>query len=154
VSIASTSDEAIQKVERLRSVAFTDVQICDIALCTAFRCFVSRFFDAVGAGPEPAFVDADANFRRAMTVGNLRAIQQLALNRRPDRLDECPLGDMHEVDTSRHFEQLAGEVAAHGRDLRARRVRRERRSRAGAARSNGVVCANFTSPRQYPPWRS
>jgi hypothetical protein len=80
------------------------VQICDIALCTAFRCFVSRFFDAVGAGPEPAFVDADANFRRAMTVGNLRALQQLALNGRPDRLDECPLGHMHEVDTSRHFQ--------------------------------------------------
>jgi uncharacterized peroxidase-related enzyme len=53
----------------LRSVGFTDVQICDIALCTAFRCFVSRFFDAVGAGPEPVFIDTDTNFRRAMTVG-------------------------------------------------------------------------------------
>ena len=58
-----------ERIERLRSVGFTDVQICDIALCAAFRCFVSRFFDAVGAGPEPAFVDADANFRSAMTVG-------------------------------------------------------------------------------------
>jgi len=58
-----------EHIERLRSVGFTDVQICDIALCAAFRCFVSRFFDAVGAGPEPAFVDADANFRSAMTVG-------------------------------------------------------------------------------------
>jgi uncharacterized peroxidase-related enzyme len=56
-------------IERLRLVGFTDVQICDIALCAAFRCFVSRFFDAVGAGPEPAFLDGDANFRRAMTVG-------------------------------------------------------------------------------------
>ena len=58
-----------QDIARLRSVGFTDVQICDIALCTAFRCFVSRFFDAVGAGPEPVFIDADADFRRAMTVG-------------------------------------------------------------------------------------
>ena len=56
-------------IERLRSVGFTDVQICDIALCAAFRCFVSRFFDAVGAGPEAAFVDTDVDFRRAMTVG-------------------------------------------------------------------------------------
>ena len=58
-----------EDIGRLRSVGFTDVQICDIALCAAFRCFVSRFFDAVGAGPEPAFIDADANFRSAMTVG-------------------------------------------------------------------------------------
>ena len=41
-----------EHIDRLRSVGFTDVQICDIALCAAFRCFVSRFFDAVGAGPE------------------------------------------------------------------------------------------------------
>jgi uncharacterized peroxidase-related enzyme len=57
------------QVERLRSVGFSDVQICDIALCASFRCFVSRFFDAVGAGPEPVFIDPDADFRRAMTVG-------------------------------------------------------------------------------------
>jgi uncharacterized peroxidase-related enzyme len=58
-----------EHIARLKSVGFTDVQICDIALCASFRCFVSRFFDAVGAGPEPAFIDTDADFRRAMTVG-------------------------------------------------------------------------------------
>jgi uncharacterized peroxidase-related enzyme len=58
-----------EQIERLRSVGFTDVQICDIALCAAFRAFVARFFDATGAGPEPAFVDTDADFRSAMTVG-------------------------------------------------------------------------------------
>lgn len=56
-------------IDRLRAVGFTDRQICDIALCAAFRCFVSRFFDAVGAGPEAAFVDLDEEFRAAMTVG-------------------------------------------------------------------------------------
>ncbi|MBX9588895.1 MAG: hypothetical protein K2X43_06305 [Hyphomonadaceae bacterium] len=56
-------------IERLRSAGFTDVEICDIALCAAFRCFVARFFDAVGAGPEPAYVDPDEDFRGAMTVG-------------------------------------------------------------------------------------
>ena len=56
-------------IDRLRSVGFTDRQICDIALCAAFRCFVSRFFDAVGAGPEAAFIDDDEEFRTAMTVG-------------------------------------------------------------------------------------
>ena len=56
-------------VDRLRSVGFTDQQICDVALCASFRCFVSRFFDAMGAGPEEAFLDESEEFRQAMTVG-------------------------------------------------------------------------------------
>lgn len=56
-------------IERLRQVGFSDVEISDIALCASFRCFVSRFFDATGAGPEPAFIDPDPQFRAAMTVG-------------------------------------------------------------------------------------
>jgi uncharacterized peroxidase-related enzyme len=56
-------------IDRLRSVGFTDPQICDVALCASFRSFVSRFFDAVGAGPEAAFIDGDDDFRSAMTVG-------------------------------------------------------------------------------------
>ncbi|MEH2533806.1 putative peroxidase-related enzyme [Bradyrhizobium sp. AZCC 1588] len=69
-TVASDASRVTAKdIERLRAVGFTDVQICDIALCAAFRCFVARFFDAVGAGPEPAFIDADADFRKAMTVG-------------------------------------------------------------------------------------
>ncbi len=56
-------------IHGLRSAGYTDQQICDIALCAAFRCFVSRFFDAVGAGPEAAFIDDDAEFRTAITVG-------------------------------------------------------------------------------------
>jgi uncharacterized peroxidase-related enzyme len=58
-----------EDIARLRAAGFSDIQICDIALCASFRCFVGRFFDAVGAGPEPAFVDADADFRDAMSVG-------------------------------------------------------------------------------------
>ena len=56
-------------IDRLRAAGFTDQQICDIALCASFRCFVSRFFDAVGAGPEPVYIDSDDEFRAAMTVG-------------------------------------------------------------------------------------
>jgi uncharacterized peroxidase-related enzyme len=56
-------------IDRLRKVGFSDPQISDIALCAAFRNFVSRFFDAMGAGTEAAFLDADENFRTAMTVG-------------------------------------------------------------------------------------
>jgi uncharacterized peroxidase-related enzyme len=56
-------------ITRLRSTGFSDQQICDIALCASFRCFVSRFFDATGAGPEAVYIDSDQEFRAAMTVG-------------------------------------------------------------------------------------
>jgi uncharacterized peroxidase-related enzyme len=56
-------------IGRLHEAGFSDPQICDIALCAAFRCMVSRFFDATGAGPEAAFIDGDEEFRTAMTVG-------------------------------------------------------------------------------------
>ena len=56
-------------VDQVRAAGFTDHEICDIAFCAAFRCFISRFFDAMGAGIEPAFIDADTTFRKAMTVG-------------------------------------------------------------------------------------
>lgn len=56
-------------IEALRAVGFTDVEISDIALCASFRSFISRFFDATGATPEPIFFDADPYFRDAMTVG-------------------------------------------------------------------------------------
>jgi len=56
-------------IAALREVGFSDVQICDIALCASFRCFVSRFFDATGATPEASFLDPDEDFRSAMTVG-------------------------------------------------------------------------------------
>lgn len=56
-------------VDKVRDAGFTDHEICDIALCAAFRCFISRFFDATGAKPEPAYIDSDETFRQAMTVG-------------------------------------------------------------------------------------
>ncbi len=56
-------------IDRLRLAGFTDRQICDIALCASFRCFVSRYFDAVGAEPESVFIDDDTEFRDALTVG-------------------------------------------------------------------------------------
>jgi len=56
-------------IDHLRLVGFTDQQISDIALCAAFRCFISRFFDATGAGPEPVYIDSDESFRSALTVG-------------------------------------------------------------------------------------
>jgi uncharacterized peroxidase-related enzyme len=56
-------------IDALREVGFSDVEISDIALCASIRSFVSRFFDATGATPEPVFFDDDLEFREAMTVG-------------------------------------------------------------------------------------
>lgn len=68
--IARNASEVTQgDIERLRQTGFSDQQICDIALCASFRCFVARFFDATGAGPEAVFFDGDEDFRTAMTVG-------------------------------------------------------------------------------------
>jgi alkylhydroperoxidase family enzyme len=68
--VAARAPEITQAdIDRLRAVGFTDPQICDIALCASFRCFVARFFDATGAGPEEAFIDKDESFRAPLTVG-------------------------------------------------------------------------------------
>ena len=65
----NASQVASDDIDRLRAAGFSDQQICDIALCAAWRCFVARFFDATGAAPEPVFFDGDEEFRSAMTVG-------------------------------------------------------------------------------------
>ena len=67
----NASDISQSDIDRLRAVGFSDQQICDIALCAAFRCFVSRFFDAVGAAAEAPFIDSDEEFRTTMTVGKM-----------------------------------------------------------------------------------
>lgn len=68
--VARNASEIVQTdIDALRAAGFTDVEISDIALCASIRAFVSRFFDAVGAAPEPVFLDPDQEFRVAMTVG-------------------------------------------------------------------------------------
>jgi uncharacterized peroxidase-related enzyme len=56
-------------VERLRQVGFSDAQIYDIALCASLRSFMSRFYDAVGAMPDPEYQALDPAFREPLTVG-------------------------------------------------------------------------------------
>jgi uncharacterized peroxidase-related enzyme len=66
----------IKDIDALRAVGFNDVEIAEIAYCSAFRCFLSRYFDAVGATPEPIFFNEDAEFRAAMTVGKPLPVQE------------------------------------------------------------------------------
>ncbi len=56
-------------IDALRKHGFSDPQIADIALCASLRCFMSRYFEATGAGPEAKFIDADETAREALTVG-------------------------------------------------------------------------------------
>ena len=58
-----------QDIEALRAAGFSDVEISDIALCASLRCFMARFFDATGAGPEAAFIDEDRDFREVLAIG-------------------------------------------------------------------------------------
>lgn len=68
--IAINASKIVQAdIDGLRAAGFSDQQICDIALCASFRCFVGRFFDALGAGPEAAFIDSDEAFRSQLAVG-------------------------------------------------------------------------------------
>ena len=56
-------------IAALRKHGFSDREIADIAFCASYRCFMSRYFDAVGAMPESSWLDPDPEFRAAMTVG-------------------------------------------------------------------------------------
>ncbi|WP_203135266.1 carboxymuconolactone decarboxylase family protein [Microbacterium sp. JZ31] len=56
-------------IDRLRAVGFSDLNIADIAYAASFRCFLSRYYDAVGATVEPQFLDDDPTVREQLTVG-------------------------------------------------------------------------------------
>lgn len=56
-------------IARLRDVGLSDLNIADIALAAAFRSFMSRYFDAVGANVEDDFLDDDPEVRDEMAVG-------------------------------------------------------------------------------------
>ena len=56
-------------IDRLRAIGLSDLNIADIALAAAFRNFMSRYFDAVGASVEADFLDPDPAIRARMAVG-------------------------------------------------------------------------------------
>ena len=58
-------------IDALSAVGLTDLNIADIALAASYRCFMSRYFDAIGATVEPDFLDEDADIRAEMAVGKV-----------------------------------------------------------------------------------
>jgi len=56
-------------VDELRGYGFTDAEILDIVLTAAARNFYSRVVDAVGAAPDPEYLNLEVGLRQALAVG-------------------------------------------------------------------------------------
>lgn len=66
---ADATSIAQEDVDRLRRAGLSDVEILDVALTAAARCFFSKSLDALGVQPDTAFAEIDPMFREALTVG-------------------------------------------------------------------------------------
>jgi uncharacterized peroxidase-related enzyme len=59
-----------EDVDRLRAFGLSDVDVLDVALAAAARCFFSKTLDALGAEPDREYVELlPAGLREALTVG-------------------------------------------------------------------------------------
>jgi uncharacterized peroxidase-related enzyme len=56
-------------IGNLRSLGLSDVEILDVVLAAAARCFFSKVLDAVGAEPDGKYSSLDPDLREALTVG-------------------------------------------------------------------------------------
>ena len=76
---ASSVTEA--DVQTLREHGLTDPEIFDVAAAAAARCFFSKLLDALGAEPDAAYNDLEADLRQRLTVGrpiSAERVEQLA----------------------------------------------------------------------------
>jgi len=53
----------------LRAHGFSDAEILDITLTATARAFYSKTQDALGAGPDPAYLTLEPRLRELLTVG-------------------------------------------------------------------------------------
>jgi len=60
--------------QELRDHGFSDAEILDILLTATGRTFFSKTMDAIGAGPDNAYLTLEPRLREALTVG--RAFRQ------------------------------------------------------------------------------
>jgi uncharacterized peroxidase-related enzyme len=58
-----------QDIDGLRSLGLTDVEILDVILAAAARCFFSKVLDGLGASPDNEFNALEPSLRDALTVG-------------------------------------------------------------------------------------
>jgi uncharacterized peroxidase-related enzyme len=58
--VARSADQMTQAdTDALRAVGLTDVEILDVTMVAAMRCFASNTFDALGAGPDAATAELE-----------------------------------------------------------------------------------------------
>jgi alkylhydroperoxidase family enzyme len=56
-------------LQRLRDLGLTDVEIMDVVLAAAARCFFSKTLDALGVLPDARYRELDTELREALVVG-------------------------------------------------------------------------------------
>lgn len=56
-------------IEELGSHGLSDEEILDIAAAAAARNFFSRLLDAIGAEPDPAYLNVEPGLRKTLAVG-------------------------------------------------------------------------------------
>jgi uncharacterized peroxidase-related enzyme len=58
-----------EDVDRLRALGLSDVDILDVILAAAARCFFSKVLDATGTRADASYANLDPGVRDALTVG-------------------------------------------------------------------------------------
>jgi uncharacterized peroxidase-related enzyme len=85
---ADASAVTAQDVDELKRHGCSDAEVFDIAATAAARAFFAKLLDALGAQPDSAYLDMDAELREALTGG--RQIDAAEPERLADRPSEQP----------------------------------------------------------------
>ena len=64
-AIAITQDD----VNALRDAGLADAELLDVAFAAAARSFFSKVLDAMGADPDPAYLDMEPDLQDLLVVG-------------------------------------------------------------------------------------
>jgi uncharacterized peroxidase-related enzyme len=67
VDDASSIDDA--DLQRLRDLGLSDIEIMDVVLAVAARCFFSKTLDALGVRPDAGYSELDPGLQEALVVG-------------------------------------------------------------------------------------
>jgi uncharacterized peroxidase-related enzyme len=67
VDDATSIDDA--DLQRLRELGLSDVEIMDVVLAAAVRCFFSKTLDALGIRPDATYAEMDQELRDVLVVG-------------------------------------------------------------------------------------
>ena len=71
---ASPADITDADLKPLRDLGLSDVDILDVVLAAAARCFFSSVLEATGAVPDSVYANLDESLREVLSVG--RPIEQ------------------------------------------------------------------------------